>query len=60
MNKSKKLYKSKIVRKYVEFYPTDKELISYIEQQQRDGLSFATFVKSTIRREIGGENNGNN
>ena len=51
MNKSKKLYKEKVKRKYVEFYPTEKPLIDYIEIRQKDGINFATLVKALISLE---------
>ena len=49
MNKAKKNYKAKIVRKYVEFYPTESDLINFIEAQQARGVSFASIVKGFIR-----------
>ena len=49
MNKSKKNYKTKVVRKYVEFYPTERDLIEFIEAQQAQGIPFAATVKGFIR-----------
>ena len=49
MNSAKKRYKAKITRKYVEFYPTETDLVTFIEKQQSRGISFASIVKGFIR-----------
>lgn len=49
MNNTKKRYKAKITRKYVEFYPTEADLVAFVEEQQRRGISFASIVKGFIR-----------
>lgn len=55
MNKSKKMYKKKVKRKYVEFYPTDTLILEYIERRKAEGINFATLVKSLLTLEASKE-----
>lgn len=48
MTKSKRNYKKKIVRKYVEFYPNDKYLLDIVDKMKRNNISFNHFVKRAI------------
>ena len=55
MNKSKKMYKDKVTRKYVEFYPTETLILNYIERRKAEGLNFATLVKCLLTLEASKE-----
>lgn len=55
MNKSKKMYKEKIKRKYVEFYPTETLILEYIERRKSEGINFATLVKCLLTLEASKE-----
>lgn len=50
MNKAKKKYKAKVVRKYIEIYPSELELIAIIEKLKANGVAFSTYVKELIVR----------
>ena len=52
MNKSKKLYKSRITRKYIEFYGTDPLLWCATKRTIDLGIPFATYIKNLIRDDI--------
>ena len=46
--KAKQRYQKKVVRKYVDFYPTEQNLVAYIENQKEAGVPFATLVKCLL------------
>lgn len=56
MNKAKKKYKAKVVRKYIEIYPSETELITTIEKLKASGVAFSTYVKELIRGDRDGRN----
>lgn len=49
--KAKKKYKQKIKRIYIEFHPTEKQLLEHIEKQPQK----QTYIKNLIRKDIAGE-----
>lgn len=51
MTPKQKEYKQKVVRKYVEFSPAEKELLEFVESvTDYYGIPFATFVKRLIKK----------
>lgn len=49
MNNAQRKYKTKIIRKYVEIYPSDNDLIEFIEDLKKSGIPFNSYVKTLIR-----------
>ena len=49
MNNAQRKYKSKIIRKYVEIYPNESDLIEFIEDLKKSGIPFNSYVKTLIR-----------
>lgn len=52
MTDSKRKYKEKIVRKYIELYPTDKDIIEFYNISKRAGYKFQTIIKELLRQYI--------
>ena len=52
MNKSKKLYKLKTTRKYIEFYGNDPLLWVLTKRLFDLDIPFATYVKQLIRNDL--------
>ena len=48
MNKAKQKYQQKVIRKYVEFFPTETALLNYINERKKEGINFATLVKCLL------------
>ena len=59
MTESKRKYKEKIVRKYLELYPTDKDIIEFYNISKRAGYKFQTILKELLRQYISEVQNGN-
>lgn len=53
MKESQRKYKKKIIRKYVEIYPSDKELLQAIEACKVYDIAFSRYVKELIRNDEG-------
>ena len=49
MNNAQRKYKAKIIRKYVEIYPSESELIEFIEDLKKSGIPFNSYVKTLIK-----------
>lgn len=52
MKTAKQRYKRRIVRKYIEFYPTDQKLLDFIEERRQAGIPFASLVKCLLTIEM--------
>lgn len=52
MTESKKKYKKKILRKYIEIYPTDCDIIDMLDLLERCGFPFQKFAKMAIKAYI--------
>lgn len=52
MNKAKKDYKRKIIRKYIELYLCDTDIIKVIDFLKNHNISFNSYVKKLIRQDI--------
>lgn len=48
MNNAKQRYQKKVVRKYVDFYPTEQNLVAYVDKQKKAGVPFATLIKCLL------------
>ena len=62
MTDSKRKYKEKIVRKYIEIYPSESAIIEFIYFLNATGYPFQRFAKDAIKRyikEIKGNGNRN-
>ena len=53
--KAKQRYQKKVVRKYVDFYPNEQNLVAYIDRQKKAGVPFATFIKCVLAMMIEAE-----
>ena len=49
MNNAQRKYKTKIIRKYIEIYPSESELIEFIEDLKKSGIPFNSYVKTLIK-----------
>ena len=58
MTESKKKYKKKVLRKYIEFYPTDKDIIEFCNIANRAGYKFQAIIKELLRDYISEVKNG--
>ena len=52
MNESKKRYKTKVERVFVELYPTDADIKAQLAQRTAAGEAKATYIKRLIREDI--------
>ena len=52
MTDSKRKYKEKIVRKYIEIYPSEHTIIGFIDFLNATGYPFQRFAKDAIKRYI--------
>ena len=52
MTDSKRKYKEKIVRKYIEVYPSERDIIEVMDFLDATGYPFQRFAKDAIKRYI--------
>lgn len=49
MNNAQRKYKTKIIRKYIEIYPNESDLIEFIDELKKSGIPFNSYVKTLIK-----------
>ena len=49
MNNAQRKYKTKIIRKYIEIYPSESELIEFNKKKKKSGIPFNSYVKTLIK-----------
>ena len=49
MNNAQRKFKRKIIRKYIEIYPNESDLLEFIEDLKKSGIPFNSYVKTLIK-----------